>query len=136
MAFDGLARLQLPTWLEVAGAAELAGELADTRPVTDTASADALLPLLMAAMHDASGRWAAAAERHWPEARAAIGAAGGVMLWELARASRRFRSHAIDAARAASGEAVAAGDDVGAVAELQAATHELVCRMIGVTSVS
>jgi hypothetical protein len=141
MAFDGLARLQLPTWLELAGATELAGQLADSRPVTDTASADAFLPLLEAAMHDASGRWAAAPERHWPEARAAIGASGGVMLWEMARASRRFRSHAIDAARAASGEAcgaaVAAGaDTVAVVAKLQAPTHALLRRMIGVASVS
>jgi hypothetical protein len=143
MALDGLVREHTPTWLREVGtrlqeadAVDVADRLAAAAPVRDTASADAVFPLLTEALGQATRLWDG---RNWAEARAAIGASGGVALWRVVDESRAAESKAIDAARAASGQASGAAAVAGAdldliVAKLQASTHELFRRMIATTS--
>jgi hypothetical protein len=145
MALDGLVREHTPTWLRDAGtwlqeddAIDVADRLADAAPIRDAASADAAFPLLTEALGQATRLWDG---KNWPEARAAIGASGGVALWRVVSESRAAESAAIDAARAASGQASGAAAVAGVdldvtVAKLQASTHAVFRRMIGVTAVS
>jgi hypothetical protein len=145
MALDSLVREHTPTWLREAGtrlqeddAIDVADRLADAAPISDAASADAVFPLLTEALGQATRLWDG---KNWPEARAAIGASGGVALWRVVSESRAAESAAIDATRAASGQAsgaaAAAGVDLDViVAKLQASTHAVFRRMIGVTAVS
>jgi hypothetical protein len=141
MALDGLVREHTPAWLREAGADDVADRLAGATPICDAASADAVFPLLNEAMQEATVRWAAKGGAMWAEARAAIGASGGVALWRVVSESRAAESAAIDAARATSGQASGAAAVAGVdleviVAKLQASTHALFRRMIGVTAVS
>jgi hypothetical protein len=138
MALDSLVREHTLTWLREAGAIDVADRLASGATIHDDASADAIFPLLNEAMQEATIRWAANGGKKWTEARAAIGASGGVALWRVVSESRAAESAAIDAARATSGQASAAAATAGAdldviVAKLQASTHELFRRMIATT---
>src|SRR5512133_2354521 len=141
MALDGLVREHTPAWLREAGAYDVADRLAGAATIGDAASADAAFALLTEAMQDATRLWASKGGAKWAEARAAIGASGGVALWRVVSESRAADSAAIDAARAtsgqASGAAAVAGVDLDViVAKLQASTHALFRRMIGVSAVS
>jgi hypothetical protein len=141
MALDGLVREHTPAWLREAGADDVADRLAGAATIGDAAAADAVFPLLNEAMQEATRLWGSKGGTKWEQARAAIGASGGVALWRVVSESRAAESAAIDAARAtsgqASGAAAVAGVDLdGIAAELQASTHVLFRRMIGVTATS
>jgi hypothetical protein len=138
MALDSLVREHTPAWLRAVGAGDEADLLTSATAISDAATADKAFPLLDQAIKEATIRWGRTGGGMWEEARAAIGASGGVALWRVVAESRKAESAAIDAARATSGQAAAAataagGDLDAVVAKLQASTLELFRRMIATT---
>lgn len=115
MAADWLIRVHTPAWLRLAGLTSEADALAGLPELVSADSVPSLKGPLEAARKNAAAAWDAAGDAAWGAARAAAWGAAG----DAAR----------DAARAAARAALAP-----TVTELQQSSHELVDRMLAVTS--